>query len=217
MTLLPLLTLALGLAPAQAPNRAPDPVAGAIRQGLLEAAPSGVTRVEVMSHRDRIPAGCAVAAAKPLGQILGSGAVTLKLEGSAGKRSCAGWSWVQARFFSNALVTTRRVATGDALAGAFAPRERELLAGRTYVLEAPADAVAAYSMPPETVLEPQNIRTPAQIAGRTVAVELHYGDLLVEAQGRTVPCALNAACALLPSGKRVIGAWTNGRLEVSLP
>jgi hypothetical protein len=85
------------------------------------------------------------------------------------------------------------------------------------VLEAPTDAVAAYSMQPETVLEPQNIRNPAQIAGRTIAVELHYGDLRVETQGRTVPCALNAACALLPSGKRVTGAWTNGRLEVSLP
>jgi hypothetical protein len=217
MTSLTLLTLALGIAPAPEPNRAPDPIAGAIRQGLLETAPAGVTRVEVTSHRDRIPAGCAIAAAKPLGQVLGSGAATLKLEGTSHGRSCAGWSWVQARFFSQALVTTRRVATGDALAGAFAPRERELLAGRSFVLQAPADAVAAYSMQPETVLEPQNIRNPAQIADRTIAVELHYGDLLVEAQGRTVPCAVDAACALLPSGKRVSGTWTNGRLEVSLP
>ncbi len=90
MTLLPLLTLVLGIAPALEPNRTPDPIARAICQGLLETAPSGVTRaVEVMSHRDRIPAGCTVAAAKPLGQILGSGAVTLKLEGTAHGKSCA--------------------------------------------------------------------------------------------------------------------------------
>ncbi len=213
MTLLPLLTLALGIAPGSAS----DPVAGAIRHGLLEAAPAGVTRVEVTSHRDRIPAGCLIAHAKPLGEVFGSGAVTLKLEGTAGARSCTGWSWAQARFFSQALVTTRRIATGETLAGAYQARERELLAGRTFALEAPPDAVAAYAMPPDVVLEPQNIRSPAQIPGRTLAVVLHYGDLLVEAQGRTVPCSLNAACALLPSGKQVSGAWTNGRLEVSLP
>jgi hypothetical protein len=220
MTLLPLLTLALGIAPGITPG-APDPIAGAIRQGLLKAAPSGVTRVEVASHRDRIPSGCTIADAKPLGQVLGSGAVTLKLEGTtkgaANRMSCSGWSWVQARFFSNALVTTRRIATGEALAGAFEPRERELLGGRIFALAAPPDAVAAYSMPADAVLEPQNMRSPGQIPGRTIAVELRYGDLVVETQGRTVPCALNAACALLPSGKQVTGAWTNGRLEVSLP
>lgn len=214
MTFFPLLTLALGVAPGNTADR----VAGAIRQGLLDAAPGGVTRVEVTSHRDRIAAGCTVRSAKALGQVLGSGPVTLELEGSdfAGA-SCVGWTWSQARLFSRALVTTRRLATGETLSGAFQPAERELLPGRTFALDAPTDAVAAYALQPDTTLGPDNIRTPAQIPGRTIAVELRYGDLVVEAQGRTVPCALNAACALLPSGKRVAGNWANGRLEVSLP
>ncbi len=117
-------------------------------------------------------------------------------------------------------MTTRRVATGDALAGASRPANASSWPAAPSCSRSPADAVAAYSkVTRETVLEePQNVRNPAQIPGRTIAVELHYGDLLVEAQGRTVPCALNAACALSPSaGKRVTGAWTNGRLEVSLP
>jgi hypothetical protein len=215
MTFLPLLTLALGTA---ATSAASDHLAGIIRHGLVEAAPSGVTRVEVTGHRDHLPVGCVVAEAKPLGQVLGSGAVTLKLVGSDSHgQACSGWSWSQARLFSRALVTTRRIATGEALTGAFEARERELLAGHTFLINPPLDAVAAYSLQAEAILEPQNMRSPAQMPGRTIAVELHYGDLLVETQGRTVPCSLNAACALLPSGKSVSGSWTNGRLEVSLP
>jgi hypothetical protein len=214
MTLLPLLALALGTAT----GAARDPVAAAIQQGLLGAAPAGVTRIEVTSHRDRISPGCAVGEAKPLGQILGSGEITLKLDGrDARGHDCFGWSWAQDRVFSRALVTTRRLATGEALAGAYEFRERELLAGHTFVRDAAPDAVAAYAIQPDLILEPQNVRSPAQIPGRTIVVELRYGDLTVETQGRTVPCSLDAACALLPSGKRVSGAWTNDRLEVTLP
>jgi hypothetical protein len=214
MTLLPLLTLALGTASAIAR----DPVAVTIQQGLLAAAPDGVTRIEVTSHRDRIASGCAIGEAKPLGQILGSGEITLKLDGrDARGHDCFGWSWAQDRVFGRALVTTRRLATGEALAGAYESRERELLAGHTFVRDAAPDAVSAYAIASNLILEPQNVRSPAQIPGRTIVVVLRSGDLIVETQGRTVPCALNAACAQLPSGKRVSGTWTNDRLEVTLP
>src|SRR5580698_2224961 len=110
MTLLPLLTLALGTATAVAH----DPVAAAIQQGLLGAAPDGVTRIEVTSHRDRLPSGCAVGEAKPLGQVLGSGEITLKLGGHDSRgRDYFGWSWAQDRVFGRALVTTRRLTTGE--------------------------------------------------------------------------------------------------------
>jgi hypothetical protein len=214
MTLLPLLALAFGAAHTPAH----DHVAAAIHEGLLRRSPTGVTRIEVTTHRDRLAADCRVATAQPLGQVLGSGEVTFKLEGrDASGQQCAGWSWAQARLFSLALVTSQRITTGEPLAGAYVASERELTPGHTFAQAPASDAVAAYTLQPGVALEPQNMRSPAQIPGRTIAVELRSGDLVVETQGRTVPCSLDAACAMLATGKQVAGTWTNGRLEVSLP
>jgi hypothetical protein len=218
MTLLPLLALTLGA--AHTPVH--DHVAAAIHEGLLQRSPTGVTRIEVTAHRDRLAADCQVATALPLGPVLGSGEVTFKLAGKLESRdgrgeACAGWSWAAVRLFSLALVTSQRIATGEPLAGAYVPNERELTPGHTFVQAPASDAVAAYTLQPGVALEPQNMRSPAQIPGRTIAVELRSGDLVVETQGHTVPCSLDAACAMLATGKQVAGTWTNGRLEVSLP
>jgi hypothetical protein len=214
MTLVPLLALVVGS--ATAPPR--DSIAAAIHEGLLQQSPAGVARVEVAAHRDRLSPDCRVTSALPLGQVLGSGEITFKLEGKDGHgQQCAGWSWAQTHLFGQAFVTSQRVATGEPLAGAYVATERELTPGHTFVHEPAADAVAAYTLQSGVALEPQNLRSPAQIAGRTIAVELRSGDLVVETQGRTVPCSLDAACAMLATGKQVAGIWTHGRLEVSLP
>ena len=53
--------------------------------------------------------------------------------------------------------------------------------------------------------------------GALVAVRIRSGALTVEQSGRAVPCARGLACALLPSGRRVEGRLTDGRLLVELP
>jgi hypothetical protein len=43
------------------------------------------------------------------------------------------------------------------------------------------------------------------------------GALRVEQQARALPCRAGRACALLPSGRRVEGAWHAGRIVVEAP
>lgn len=199
--------LALGtLAAAAAPISPP------VRAAVAEALSVRGARAEVLDLTGALPPGCALARAESPGPISASGRVLLHLVGAGpGGGACGSWAWAQVRVIAPTLVTTRAVAEDAPLEGAVELVEREVAAGRRPLAELPSGARAARALPAGTPLQDASIRVGAR-PGETVAVLLRAGPLAVEQEGRAIACRRGRACALLPSGRRVEGAWHEGRI-----
>jgi hypothetical protein len=125
-------------------------------------------------------------------------------------------AWAVLRVVAPALVTARAVEEGAPLAGATVPGEREVAPGRSYLPALPEGAVARRALPAGAALEGPEVRAGPR-PGQPVAVLVRAGAVVVEQAGRAVPCRRDRACALLPTGRRVEGAWHDGRIEVEVP
>jgi hypothetical protein len=94
--------------------------------------------------------------------------------------------------------------------------EMEVLPGRTPLTALPPGAVASRAIAAGAAIEPGSLRV-GPAPGEPVAVMLRVGDVSVEQTGRALSCARGRACALLPSGRRVEGAFDGTRIQVELP
>jgi hypothetical protein len=202
------LALALTLLAAAAPTPQAA-VAAALAQ------PGG--QVEVLGIRVSQGAGCAAEGWEALRPIEASGAAGLRFEGHDPRSvACQGYAWAQVKVLAPSAVTTRALHEGEPLEDAVAVALREVLPGRRPLAGVPAGAVAARPLAAGLPLDPQAIRVGPR-AGEPISVVLRVGALSVEQPGRSVPCARDHACALLPSGRRVEGRLEAGRLLVEAP
>ncbi len=197
-----LLTLLSAAAAGPAP---PGAVSAAVRGAL--ALPSA--RAEVREVRGALPAGCALRAAEVARPITASGRAAVRLLGAGS--GCEAWAWADVEVIAPVLVTTRALAAGSPIAGATAIEERPIAAGRPYLDAPPEDAVTSRPLPAGAPLDAGSLRI-GPSPGEPVKVLFRTGALEVESSGRSVACHRGLACAVLPSGKRVEGAWHGGRI-----
>jgi hypothetical protein len=227
--LLAILLLAAPAAVAAPPADAPAPPAGvttppanvlappAVVQALGRAAPFPGARVEVADYRPEVPTSCAVARAELPAPLAGSGRVALRLSGSLpGGKPCDGWAWAQVRVTAPVLVASRPVPAGAPLAGAVSAEEREVRGGRAPLGSLPPGATAGRALSTGQALDERDLRS-GPTTGDTVTVVIRLASIEVEQPGRAIPCARGRACAQMPSGKRVEGAWRGGRIVVESP
>jgi hypothetical protein len=80
----------------------------------------------------------------------------------------------------------------------------------------PASAVAARTLPPGTVLEPQHLRSAGPAIGEAIVVVASKGALEIAQRARVIGCSGGKSCAQLTNGRRVQGTITDGRLRVEL-
>ncbi len=202
-------------APPAPPRTAgvPQPVVAAVAAAV--AFPGA--RAEVLELTGRLPARCALDRAEAPRPVTTSGQVALHLFGGdeTGGR-CESWIWARVRVSAPSLVTTRAVREGAPLEGSVMAVEREIVPGRPPVAELPEGAVADRALAAGAPLDETLFRTGAR-PGQAVAVVLRVGALVVEQRGQAVACRRGRACALLPTGRRVEGAWHDGRIEMETP
>jgi hypothetical protein len=207
---MPAATLALALAAAAATA---DPVQAALDGAL--AVPGA--RAELVALRGGAPTGCRVGRAEAPAPLAASGRAAVRLSGADGAGArCEGWAWAEVRVTAPMLATTRVVREGEALEGAVALAVREVAPGRPPFTELPEGAAAARDLPAGAALHPGSVRAGPRPGEPVVAVVV-AGALRVEQQARALPCRAGRACALLPSGRRVEGAWHGGRIVVEQP
>jgi hypothetical protein len=208
-----MLSLALSLALAlPAPPEAPAPVRAALSRAL--ALPDA--RVEIDGFSASLPPGCRASEAEALRPLVASGRAALRLRGGSRGSPCEGFGWARVRVFARALVASRSLRQGEAVSPAAAPAETEVLPGRAPLSALPPGAVAARAIAAGAPIEAALLRV-GPAPGDAVAVRLRVGDVEAEQAGRALPCARGRACALLPSGRRVEGAWDGARILVEIP
>jgi hypothetical protein len=187
----------------------------AVRAALSRALAIPGSRLEVSNYSASLPPGCSVSEAEALRPVVASGQAPLRLRG-AGRVPCEGWGWARVRVFARGLVTSRSVREGEPVSSAMVAAEMEVLPGRTPLTALPPGAVASRAIAAGAAIEPGSLRV-GPAPGEPVAVMLRVGDVSVEQTGRALSCARGRACALLPSGRRVEGAFDGTRIQVELP
>jgi len=207
------------------------PVLAALATAMLAAAPPGPmvraaleralavpgARLEVLSIQAPGDDGCAVESAEALGMVRGSGRATVRLTGRmASGAGCASAVFAAVRVTAPAWVLTRPVRTGEPLAGAARLEEREVRPGHLPVATLSAETTVARPLAGGTVLEAEHLAPAGPAPGAEVEVVVNARGLVLQQSGRAVPCSRGRACALLPSGTRVEGSWTDGRLLVEV-
>ncbi len=208
-------TLALLVLSVPAPAVALPP--GPVVEAFDRAVPVPGARVEIADFRPELVARCTVTRAELPAPLVGSGRIAVRLTGTLQDGGpCDGWGWAVVRVLAPVLVAQRAVSVGSPLVDAVTPREREILPGRTPLSRLPADAVAGRPLAAGQVLDERDLRSGPGL-GDAVTVLIRLGGLRVEQVGRAVPCSRGHACAQMPSGKRVEGAWSGGRILVEAP
>lgn len=209
---------ALALAFGLALTAAAGPGDRAAAQAALDAALAvRGARAELVELSPATPRGCAATTAEATRPIAASGEVPLRLAGEdAAGAPCEAWAWARVRVHAPALVTASAVAEGAPLAGATATAEREVLAGHAVLSELPEGAVAERALAAGVALDAAHVRVGPR-PGEPVRVLLRAGAIEISQEGRAVACRRGRACALLPSGRRVEGAFSGGRLVVEAP
>jgi hypothetical protein len=188
----------------------PAPVRAAVEGALAVRG----ARAEVVQVRGAVPPGCAIARAELPRAVEASGDVPLRVAGAGeGGEPCEAWVWARVRVTAPALVTTRAVAAGDALEGATAPADREVLPGRPLVAALPPGAAADRALAAGTALAPEHLRVGPK-PGEPVRVVLRTAGIEIAQDGRAASCRRGRACALLPSGRRVEGSFLDGVLVI---
>ncbi len=183
---------------------------------VVEAAlrPGPGARAEVLEVQGALPPRCPWTSAEVTQPVAASGRVAVRLLGAG--PDCEAWAWARVRVRARVLVTTRAVDAGAPLAAAAELAEREILPGRGHLASLAEGAVAARALAAGTVLDEGAVRV-GPPPGDPVWVVLRTGTLTLERAGQAVPCRRGRACALLPSGRRVEGAWHGGRIELETP
>lgn len=190
----------------------PDAVTREVDRAL--AVPAG--RARVVEFRPTLR-DCTVSSARAA-PILGSGTQAVRLYGESRLGApCEGWAWVKVQVFAQALVTTRAVSAAERLSGATQLEEREIRPGQNPLALLPDDAVASRTLGPGVLVDRSQVKTPGPALGAPITVLARAGSVTLEQSGRVAPCALNRACALLPSGRRVEGHLEAGQLVVENP
>lgn len=194
---------------------APPP---AVPRAIETAVSRPDARVEVVDYRPAVAPDCRVQGARVRGEVRGSGAVTVDLEGRDARGApCTGWALARVRVRGRVPVATRSLAAGDPLEGAIAFEERELPAEERPLAAVPPGAVAARPISAGTAITPSRIRGAGPRPGTPVPVVVARGAFTVETSGTLVACSGGRDCALLPSGKRLAGTLRDGKLHVEVP
>ncbi len=191
-----------------------DPPA-AVRTALSRALAVPGARLVVSGYSASLPPGCAAAEAEALRPVVASGQAPIRLRGGAAA-PCEGWGWVRVRVFAQGLVASRPVREGEPVSPAAIASEMEVLPGRQPLASVPPGAVASRAIAAGAPIEPGALRL-GPAPGEPVAVVLRVGDVQVEQTGRALPCPRGRACALLPSGRRVEGAFDGTRIHLEQP
>jgi hypothetical protein len=173
--------------------------------------------LRLLDYWPTVPSRCSVLSAEIARPISASGRAALHLFGKAPSgEGCEGWAWANVQVFAPVLVTSRALREGEPLGGAVRPVMREVAQGRSPLRELPPQAVATHDLPAGAALLESDQRSGPRL-GDTVAVVIRVGFLEVEQQGRAVPCVPGRTCAVLPSGKRVEGSYSQGKLLLEAP
>lgn len=195
----------------------PMEIAAPVRAAVAEAIALPGAQAEVLEVAGDLPHGCALCRAEVREPLSASARVPVRLLGrDAAGGGCDAWAWARVRVRAPYLVTTRALEEGDALEGAVATVEREVLPGRPPLSALPEGAAAARALQAGVPLDEALLRLGAR-PGETVAVLWRTGALSVEQQARAIACRRGRACALLPSGRRVEGVWHDGRIVLGSP
>lgn len=211
--------ISLSFSPAVIPAQGPMTVPPTVFQAVAKAVALDRARMEVGNYR---PApGCIAETAQVPRRLLGSGTVSVQVQGKAASTGvpCRGWAWVSVRLYAPVWVASRALPAGTPLAEIGAnveQRERELMAYQHPIAELPSGARAAEPLAPGMLLEPRHVRS-GPMPGESTAVVIQSGPIRVERVGRTVACGPSKACAVLENGSRMEGKWENGRIQVVLP
>ncbi len=188
-------------------------VAAAIVVETLQAA-LAVPGARLEVERFDAPAKCVPAALEAVRPVQASGRVALRVRGEG----CPGWAWAEVRVFANALVAKKQIVEGELLKDAVDHQEREVTVGHAFLTELFDGAKAARTIAKGTAIEEHlAARAGALKPGASVQVEVHAGALVLVQPARVASCARGAACAVLPSGKRVEGRLVAGRIIVEAP
>jgi len=181
-------------------------------------------RAEVLGLSATTPRDCVPAAWSATRPVSASGAVALRFDGrdGAGAR-CEGFAWAEVRLRAAGLRLVREVRSGEPLAGAVAPAEVPLEAGRHPAPALPPGATAVRALRAGAVLEEGDLRV-GPAPGDPVTVAVRAGELELTVQGRALACgrgrgsaASACAAALLPGGRRIEGRWDGARIAVEAP
>jgi hypothetical protein len=190
---------------------------GTARSAVETALALHGARAEVLELTGSTPGGCALTRADAPRQVAASGRVALHAFGKAADDTpCDAWVWARVRVVAPSLVTAWAVLEGAPLEGAVVSVDREVAPGRPPLAALPEGAVACRALPAGAPLDPTLFRVGAR-PGEPVAVVLRAGALRVEQRGQAVACRRGRACALLPTGRRVEGAWHDGRIFLEPP
>ncbi len=203
------LSLLLSLAAAAAPSPSN-------RELAHEAAVRASQPLDVVTlvYLPPLDARCRPDAASLPGPAV-TGRVAIRFEGEArGGRRCVLSVFAQLRVQRRAARVLAPLAEGAALGDAVAWGLEDLRAGHDPLAALPEGATAARALPAGTVLERGHVRQ-GPAPGTPVTVVLVSGPVTVERAGRSVPCGADAACAVVDGGRRVRGAFRDGRLWVT--
>lgn len=215
MRTLLLLTLLLDLASSAVANA--EALPAEVARAIQSAAGPGV-RVEAQDFRIPSDPGCRVKAAVLDHRLTRSELLAVRIKGThADGEACEVTGWVRLRAYRAVLVTANKIEAGQPLAPSVHSEEREWKGGLPPVVQLPEGAVAARPLMAGTPLALSSIREAGPNNGATVRVLLRHGPIELEAEGRAVPCIKGHACALLASGRRVEGVWSDGRIVWEVP
>lgn len=188
-----------------------------VRAALERALALPGAQLEVLSIQAPRDTGCTLESAEAMGLVNGSGRVTVRLTGrNASGAGCASAAFAAVRVTAPAWVLTRTVRTGEPVAGAARREDHELRPGHLPLATLSPGATAARPLAVGTVLEADHLAPDGPAPGTEVQVVVNARGLVLRQSGRAVPCSRGRACALLPSGTRVEGSWTDGRLLVEV-
>jgi hypothetical protein len=166
----------------------------------------------------KLPPGCLVDSVEVERRITGSGQVAVRLSGRRdGGLSCQGWAWARVKVVASVRVAARALRTGESLAGATVLEEREINSSYEPLDAIADDATTTRPLAAGQVLQRSHVRLDEPAPGQPVTVVAQAGAVSIVQTGRVVPCVRGRGCAQLPSGRRVEGRFSDGRLLVEVP
>lgn len=194
-----------------------SPAAEAVESAVRASARLASLDVISMKQDLRVPPGCRITHAAPTRDITGTGRVSVALDGENAHRACHGWAWVDVQLRGSICTTTANVASGEPLASALHREEKSLRAGEQACPAGVEQSVAGRALKRGVIIRARDVRPAGPVAGQSVDVVLHSGGVTLTQTGRTVTCGRGRTCAEFPSGRRVDGTWSAGRLMVEVP
>lgn len=176
------------------------------------------TRTELVSVGPPQARACAAEVVDFPGGVHGSGRTALRIAGhdAAGQR-CITWAAAEVRVERTLAVTTRAIAAGEPLDGAFVLRSVEVKRAAPWRVPG-LGAIATRALPAGTALLAHHLVNGLP-TGTPLQVLVRSGALSVVAPGQVAACALtdgpDQVCAVLANGRRVRGTLEGGGREAT--